>query len=404
MTTAIEVRGLRKDFPVRDKGILGPRTLKRAVDGLDLDIPRGRVTGLLGLNGAGKTTTIKILATLLRPSAGTVRVDGLDAVTDARAVRRRINLIAGGERMVYTRMTGRENLWYFGQLYDVPKAELRRRTGELLDLVGLTDAADTMVERYSRGMTQRLAIARGLINRPDYLLLDEPTLGLDAPIARDLRRVVADLAAHDGTGVLLTSHYLAEVEELCGHVYVISAGRHLAQGSPAELKAATGSHRTVRLTVTDPTERTRAVAEAFGATREALPDGGELITLRHPDDMAGPLTAAVFEAGGSIGGLEIAEASLEDAIMTLAERGEAGLAATPDTPLAGPHSAPTAPRAATAGSDAEIDGSGAAISGPDAATAGPDKATADSDAVAVGSGTPAVGSDHVTVGAKGGTR
>ncbi|MEU8524464.1 ABC transporter ATP-binding protein [Streptomyces sp. NPDC048629] len=323
--TGIQVRGLVKDFPVRDKGLFGPRGVKRAVDGLDLDIPRGRITGLLGLNGAGKTTTIKILATLLRPSAGTVTVDGLDSVADARAVRRRINLIAGGERMVYARMTGRENLWYFGQLYDVPKAELRTRIDELLDLVGLADAADTAVERYSRGMTQRLAIARGLINRPDHLLLDEPTLGLDAPIARDLRRVVAELAAA-GTGVLLTSHYLTEVEELCGHVYVISGGRHLAQGSPAELKTATGSHRTVRVTVSNPDERTAAVAARFGATREPRPGGGETIVLRHPDDIAGPLAAAIVEAGGSIGGLEITEASLEDAILRLAD-GDAVVAA-----------------------------------------------------------------------------
>ncbi|UYQ62803.1 ABC transporter ATP-binding protein [Streptomyces peucetius] len=318
----IAVRALRKEFPVRDKGIFGPRTTKTAVDGLDLDIPPGRITGLLGLNGAGKTTTIKTVATLLRPTSGSVTVDGLGTVTDARAVRRRINLIAGGERMVYTRMTGRENLWYFGQLYDVPKARLRARTDELLALVGLTDAADTMVERYSRGMAQRLAIARGLINEPAYLLLDEPTLGLDAPIARDLRRVVADLAAA-GTGVLLTSHYLAEVEELCGHVYVISAGRHLAEGSPAQLKAATGSHRTVRITVTNPGEATDAAVAPFGATTRLLADGSQLVTLRHPDDIAGPLAAAIVGAGGSIGGLEIAEASLEDAILTLADTPQA---------------------------------------------------------------------------------
>ncbi|MFF8607780.1 ABC transporter ATP-binding protein [Streptomyces sp. NPDC015346] len=315
---AIEVRALRKEFPVRDKGLFGRRGVKRAVDGLDLHIPRGRITGLLGLNGAGKTTTIKTVATLLRPTSGRVTVDGLDTVTDAREVRRRINLIAGGERMVYTRMTGRENLWYFGQLYDVPQHELRPRIDDLLALVGLTDAADTMVERYSRGMTQRLAIARGLVNRPAYLLLDEPTLGLDAPIARDLRRVVARLA-EEGTGVLLTSHYLAEVEELCGRVYVISGGRHLAAGSPAELKAATGTHRTIRLTVTTPSAATAAVATRFGADRELLPTGAELITLRHPDDLAGPLAAAVVGAGGSIGGLEIAEASLEDAILALAD-------------------------------------------------------------------------------------
>ena len=316
--TGIEVRDLHKEFPVRDRGLFGPRTTKTAVNGLDLDIPAGRITGLLGLNGAGKTTTIKILATLLRPTSGTVRVDELDSVTDARAVRRRINLIAGGERMVYTRMTGRENLWYFGQLYDVPKRELHARIDELLSLVGLTQAADTMVERYSRGMTQRLAIARGLINDPAYLLLDEPTLGLDAPIARDLRRVVARLAAQ-GTGVLLTSHYLAEVEELCGHVYVIADGRHLAAGSPAELKTATGSLGTVRVTVPQVPPAVAEVAARFGATRTPADGGGEILTLRSPDDMAGPLAAAIVGAGGAITALEVREASLEDAILALTD-------------------------------------------------------------------------------------
>ncbi|GGW66489.1 ABC transporter [Streptomyces lucensis JCM 4490] len=319
MTTGIQVRDLRKDFPVRDRGLFGPRTAKTAVDGLDLDIPAGRITGLLGLNGAGKTTTIKILATLLRPTSGTVRVDGLDTVADARAVRRRINLIAGGERMVYTRMTGRENLWYFAQLYDVPKRQVRTRIDDLLALVGLTNAADTPVERYSRGMTQRLAIARGLVNDPAYLLLDEPTLGLDAPIARDLRRVVARLAA-EGTGVLLTSHYLAEVEELCSHVHVIADGRHLAAGSPAQLKTATGSHATVRVTVPNPSPAIAEVAARFGATRTPADDGAEVLTLRHPDDIAGPLAAAVVQAGGSITALDITEASLEDAILTLTDR------------------------------------------------------------------------------------
>ncbi|MFE0508938.1 ABC transporter ATP-binding protein [Streptomyces sp. NPDC058964] len=321
--TGIQVRDLRKDFPVRRRGLFGPRTTKTAVDGLDLDIPAGRITGLLGLNGAGKTTTIKILATLLSPTSGTVRVDGLDTVTDARAVRRRINLIAGGERMVYTRMTGRENLWYFGQLYAVPTRELRPRIDDLLALVGLTHAADTMVERYSRGMTQRLAIARGLINNPAHLLLDEPTLGLDAPIARDLRGVVARLAT-EGTGVLLTSHYLAEVEELCGHVHVITDGRHLAAGSPAELKAATGSHATVRITVPNPSPAVAEVATRFGATRTPDGTGGEVLTLRHPDDIAGPLAAAIVGAGGAISALEITEASLEDAILTLTDRTTAG--------------------------------------------------------------------------------
>ncbi|MER6942781.1 ABC transporter ATP-binding protein [Nonomuraea sp. NPDC000554] len=302
----IETVNLRKQFGA-----------KVAVDGLNLAIPNGRVTGLLGLNGAGKTTTIKILATLLRQTSGSVSVGGLDPIRQPHAVRRRINLIAGGERMVYARMTGRENLWYFGQLYDIPTKVLRPRIAELLDLVGLSDAAGTRVEQYSRGMTQRLSIARGLVNDPDYLLLDEPTLGLDAPIARDLRRVVAGLAER-GKGVLLTSHYLAEVEQLCEHVYVIGEGRHLAEGTPAELMAQTGCYRTVRVTVTNLSPEIESAALAFDPGVRLAPGG--VVELSHPDDLAGALTTTIIEAGGALGGLEIAEPSLEDAILALNDR------------------------------------------------------------------------------------
>ncbi|MDH2428082.1 ABC transporter ATP-binding protein [Sphaerisporangium sp. TRM90804] len=313
----IRTDDLRKEFRTR-------RTTAVAVDGLTLEVPRGRVTGLLGLNGAGKTTTIKIMATLLHQTSGTVRVDELDPLRQPDAVRRRINLIAGGERMVYARMTGRENLWYFGRLYDVPRAVLRGRVEELLELVGLTAAADTTVERYSRGMAQRLSIARGLVNDPAYLLLDEPTLGLDAPIARDLRRLVARLA-REGTGVLLTSHYLTEVEELCGHVYVIGEGRHVTAGSPAELTARAGCHRTVRIRLAERSPGVEAAVAAFAARLgtdaglEPADDGGVVVSLSHPDDVAGPLAMAVVAAGGTLAGLEVAEPSLEDAILALAD-------------------------------------------------------------------------------------
>ncbi|MGW0589557.1 ABC transporter ATP-binding protein [Streptosporangium sp. NPDC002607] len=319
----METVDLRKTFPA-SRRIFRSGGFKTAVDGLSMSIPRGRVTGLLGLNGAGKTTTIKILATLLRPTSGSVRLDDLDVVRDANAVRRRINLIAGGERMVYARMTGRENLWYFGQLYDVPRAVLRSRIDELLRLVGLERAADTVVEKYSRGMTQRLSIARGLINDPAYLLLDEPTLGLDAPIARELRRVVARLA-EDGKGILLTSHYLAEVEELCDHIYVISEGRHVAEGSAAVLKTVSGCHPTVRVVVTNPTpaiERAAAdFARAVGVTPlfERDQTGSLVVELRHPGEVAGPLASALVAAGAELGGLNVVEPTLEDAVLSLAD-------------------------------------------------------------------------------------
>lgn len=332
MTSAkgIVTHELRKTFTARThlarwpgRPAAGPAAV--AVDGLSLTIPAGAVTGLLGLNGAGKTTTIKMLATLLRPTSGTATVDGLDVVADAREVRRRINLIAGGERMVYTRLTGRENLWYFGQLYGVPRAVLRRRIDDLLAMVGLVDAANTLVERYSRGMRQRLSIARGLINKPAYLLLDEPTLGLDAPIARDLRAVVADLA-RGGVGVLLTSHYLAEVEQLCGHVYVIDRGALVAQGSPAALTAGTDLPHSVELTLAEADPAVVAAVDALAGRAGASAgydidaEGRPRITVRHPDDLAGELATTVVRAGGAIVRMEVAPPTLEDAILAMAAR------------------------------------------------------------------------------------
>jgi ABC-2 type transport system ATP-binding protein len=316
MSRAILTHDLRKTFTAR-------RATTVAVDGLSLTIPAGRVTGLLGLNGAGKTTTIKMLATLLRPTSGSATVDGLDVVRQARDVRRRINLIAGGERMVYTRLTGRENLWYFGQLYDVPRADLRVRIAKLLETVGLTDAADTLVERYSRGMRQRLSIARGLINDPAYLLLDEPTLGLDAPIARDLRRVVAQLA-EDGVGVLLTSHYLAEVEQLCEHVYVIEHGALIAEGSPATLTARSELPHTVEVTLAEapgPVVRdVQDLARRHGAEMSTGRDDDDrpTIAVRHTEDLAGALVTVLVRAGAAIVRLEVTPPTLEDAILALA--------------------------------------------------------------------------------------
>jgi len=327
---SIETYDLRKVFQPRT-GLLkrgGSPTV--AVDGLTLSIPAGQITGLLGLNGAGKTTTIKVLATLLRPTTGSATVDGLDVVAHARRVRRRINLIAGGERMVYTRLTGRENLWYFGQLYDVPRSALKPRIDRLLATVGLTDAADTLVERYSRGMRQRLSIARGLINEPAYLLLDEPTLGLDAPIARDLRAVVAGLA-DNGVGVLLTSHYLAEVEQLCRHVYVIEHGRLLRQGSPAELAAGSDLPHAVAVTVAEAppalVAAVRELADRSGArlSEDLDPDGQPRLTLHHPEDLAGSLATTVVRAGGAIVRLEVSPPTLEDAILAMSQARPVGV-------------------------------------------------------------------------------
>ncbi|PEP56121.1 MULTISPECIES: ABC transporter ATP-binding protein [Bacillus] len=211
------------------------RRVVEAVNGLDLTIQKGEIVGLLGVNGAGKTTTIKMLATLLEPTSGAITIDGIDSTKQDLLVKKKINMIAGGERMLYWRLTGKENLQYFGSLYGLKGAELEERIQFLLGQVELKEAADTPVERYSKGMKQRLQIARGLINDPDYLFLDEPTLGLDAPVAKKLREMVYRLAKEQNKGILLTGHYLEEVEELCDHLYIIEKGRLLYEGTPDKI-------------------------------------------------------------------------------------------------------------------------------------------------------------------------
>lgn len=193
--------------------------------------------GLLGPNGAGKTTTVKILCTLLEPTSGHAFVKGHDVVKKAGQVRKIVNMVAGGERMLYYRLTGRENLRYFADLYDVPKKQVNDRVDRLLELVGLSERADDEVEKYSKGMRQRLQICRGLINDPEVIFLDEPTLGLDVNIAKDIRKFVREkIIAEQGKTVLLTTHYMYEAEEMCDRVGFLNKGKLVAVGRSEELK------------------------------------------------------------------------------------------------------------------------------------------------------------------------
>lgn len=207
-----------------------------AVRDISLEIPQGKIVGVLGVNGAGKTTTIRMLASVIEPTSGKLTMDGVDVVKNHRWVKERINVISGGERNLYWRLTARENLKYFGSLYGLSGGELNNRMMRLLRMTGLEEAADIPVERYSKGMKQRLQIARGLINNPEYIFLDEPTLGLDIVIAKEIRRVIAELAEKEKKGILLTTHYISEAEELCDYIYVLDKGEVIAQGTKEELK------------------------------------------------------------------------------------------------------------------------------------------------------------------------
>ncbi len=210
----------------------------KAVDNVSLQIPKNEVRGLLGPNGAGKTTLVRVIATLLKPTAGTVSVGGYSIDSQARSVRSMIGL-AGQYAAVDDLLTGRENLEIVGRLYQLPKAEAKRRAGEALERLSLTDAADRLVRTYSGGMRRRLDLGASLVGRPQVLILDEPTTGLDPRTRLDLWDFLRDLVS-EGATILLTTQYLEEADELCDRITVIDSGTIIADGTADELKARVG--------------------------------------------------------------------------------------------------------------------------------------------------------------------
>ena len=228
---AVEVRRLRRVFKGRRRS---PDVT--ALDSVDLVIPAGEVHGLLGPNGAGKTTLCKILSTVLLPTSGHASVGGHDVIRETAAVRRIIGIVFGGERGLYTRLTARQNLEFWAAMYGLRGRTLRRRVDAMLSQIGLAERADDRVEGFSRGMKQRLHLARGLIGDPQVVLLDEPTTGMDPVAAREFRSLVGELR-DDGRTVLLTTHDMAEAEAVCDRVTLIDNGRLLATERPAALSS-----------------------------------------------------------------------------------------------------------------------------------------------------------------------
>src|SRR5436190_9360532 len=252
----IEAIDLRRTYRTTT-GTFRRRALEvEAVRGINFAVEGGELFGLLGPNGAGKTTTIKMLITLLIPTSGQASVLGYDVVKDAREVRKRIGYVFGGDRGLYERLSALDNLRYFAELYAVPAREQKPRIAELLDLVGLSGREKERVEGYSRGMRQRLHIARGLLHDPPVVFLDEPTIGVDPVGARELRATIAGLT-QAGKTVLLTTHYMFEADELCDRIAVINRGEIVAEGTPRALKAVVA-------------DRTVIEIEAFGVDDAAV--------------------------------------------------------------------------------------------------------------------------------------
>src|SRR5437868_4023601 len=245
---AIEARDLHRTYRT-STGTLRRRSVDvEAVRGVSFAVEPGELYGLLGPNGAGKTTTIKMLITLLLPTSGSARVLGHDVVADPRAVRRSIGYVFGGDRGLYERLSALDNLRYFAELYGVSGRDQRRRIAEVLELVGLGGREKERVEGYSRGMKQRLHVARGILHDPQVVFLDEPTIGLDPVGARELRSTIAELVAA-GKTVLLTTHYMFEADALCDRIAVIANGSIVGEGTPAELKSRVTDGRVTEIEV-----------------------------------------------------------------------------------------------------------------------------------------------------------
>jgi ABC-2 type transport system ATP-binding protein len=316
---AVEVLGLERSYRT-GKGVFRRRSGEiQALRGITFSIGHGELFGLLGPNGAGKTTTIKVLTTLLLPSAGTAHVLGFDVAHEAREVRSRIGYVFGGDRGLYDRLSGLDNLRYFADVYRVPPRGQRARIDELLDLVALRGREDERVETYSRGMRQRLHIARGLLHDPPVLFLDEPTIGLDPVGARELRQTIAHLQ-QAGKTILLTTHYMFEADELCQRVAVIRDGSIVASGTPAHLKSRIADRTVVEIEAFGASdamiERLRAVAGVASVSVE-LREQAQVILVQSSRgaELVQPLLRELQEA--RVGKVVPRPPTLEDAYVDL---------------------------------------------------------------------------------------
>lgn len=329
-THAVELVGLTKRFPGRTLEGNGRRAVRQeivAVDGIDLEIPRGEIFGLLGPNGAGKTTTIRMLCTLLVPSGGTARVWGFDVATQATEVRQSLGVLLTGERSVYWKLTGRENLEYFASLYQVPRDVARARIADLLDRVELTPRADDLVERYSTGMRQRLALIKAMVHDPPILLLDEPTTGLDPQAARNMRDLIRHLHVSEGKTVILTTHYMEEADQLCDRIGIIDHGRVIALDSPQVLKRSLGQGPVLRFEIEGgPEELDGALRTVPGVSTVSVSapggDGSRELVLHLTDTReALPRAVEAINRGGAhVRHLQLVETSLEDVFIHLTGR------------------------------------------------------------------------------------
>ncbi len=321
---AIEVRDLRKKYVTHRGTFRRTKTENVALDGISLAIRPGELFGLLGPNGAGKTTATKILTTLLLPDSGSATVLGLDVVRQTSALRRRIGFVFGGERGLYWRLSGLDNLRYFADLYGIAPDVSKRRIGDMLKRLGLSGREHDKVEHYSRGMKQRLHLARGLLNDPEVLFLDEPTIGLDPVGARELRLLIRELA-DAGKTIFLTTHYMFEADAICDRIAVIKKGSIVAEGTPGSIKQLVEDLGIVEFEAAGVSpDRLRILRELPGVSSVSVADHemAQLVTVHcvRPADVMTQL--GVILEGIELQRVSSRDPTLEDAYVQLVGEGE----------------------------------------------------------------------------------
>lgn len=317
----VEIENLSKTYLTKQRQGLFKATTKEveALKGISLQIHQGEIFGLLGPNGAGKTTLIKCLTTLLLPTNGRAHINGYELTKEDNAIRATTGCMLMGERGLYWKLTGRENLVFFGALYHLSSADRLRRANEIIERLNLGDIADRTVETYSSGQKMKLAFGKALVNDAPLLILDEPTNTLDVPSARELRAVVQELNEKEGKTVIYTTHIMSEAETLCERVAIVDRGQVIALGTVAELKESLGREMVIRLEGVIPAKASHAVTGLNGVSQTAITavNGHNQLTVVTPrKNLLPQLIETLTNNGAILQKITPEEVTLEDVFIT----------------------------------------------------------------------------------------
>jgi len=323
MEPAVETKSLTRVFnPKKKKEGKSVTALNR----VDLRIENGELFGLLGPNGAGKTTLLKILSTLLLPTSGKAYVAGFDVEKDFQEVRKRINMVSGGEISGYGLLTVRENLWMFTQFYGMKSAVAFKRIDEMLDLFGMADKKNEKVRTLSTGMRQKMNVIRGFVTDPDILFLDEPTLGLDVNASRVIRDYIVEwVEKQSDKTVLLTTHYMAEADQLCDRIAIIDDGKILACDTPDSLKKLVKTSTMLKIDVT--LLNNKGIlgmipgVEKFTYTDDPASNLTSLKFVLRDESAVSDIVSEIVHSGAKILGLRKTEPTLEDVFIKMVGKG-----------------------------------------------------------------------------------